>query len=177
MHWYCDTIHITEEENTKYKINTNMKQINKRAAFYAVCGIVMAGSFCQYLYNALDDYGLRTNTLNGMIKAQADETATHDYSAGSCDNVMILCKHFLRLETTHEGVVADDKGTLNTASSSMSGYLPKTKYWVTTVRRVCKESDLEMNICNREREGIISMNATKASSTSDDTSGDATNRP
>lgn len=125
-------------EHLKY-ILTIIKKINRRETFFIVCGIVMAGAFCQYLYNALDDYGLRTNSLNDMIKAQADETATHDYSAGSCDGVTILCKNFLKLETTHEGVVADDKGTLHSSKSSMSGYIPKTKYWVTTVSRVCRE--------------------------------------
>ena len=152
-----------------------MKLTNKRAAFYAVCGIVMAGSFCQYLYDALDDYGLRTNTLSKFVAAQNPETADHDYSGGSCNGVTILCGRFMKRIPIHEHKRTDDRGTISSDYYTMSGLIPNSYYYVTGTVDKCMKSTWTSNICDIYKEGTESLSANKSSSSSgDDTSGDNT---
>lgn len=126
------------------------------------------------LYNAADDYGLRTISLPEFIKAQAETTNGDSTNGDDCDNIDILCEMSLEIFDFEGFYPTNQSGTLFLPGGARSGYIPDEVYLVKGNFSDCQLSEPE-NTCDRRKTGWRYKSISLDSWTGDSTNGDNTN--
>lgn len=121
---------------------------------YALAIAVLSAGFGHYVYNALTDYGLRTNKLHELVAAQNDETADHDNSFGSYDGVIVLGGKFLKYATYYRTQRTNSDGNFIVNGFCVGTFKPNTYYTVRFEEYKCSDSSLPTNICDTRRECV-----------------------
>ena len=136
---------------------------------YATFGIVFAIGFGHYVYNAVSDYGLRTNKLHDMVAAQSDNTSTHDNSYGSCDGMIITCGQYLQ-RTLHQVTQSTDRqGNLTAFGINFGTYKKTTNYVVTVLHLHCEDSSCKKNVCDTRNQRFEKVSVSEGTLSSDGT--------
>ena len=141
---------------------------------YALAGIIFATAFGHYVYNAVTDYGLRTNKLHGMVAAQSDETSDNTSGSGTCDGEIIICDSKMDHELVTLKGVSDSKGRLVILGLDFGTYEKNTSYEVSATHYHCIKSS-EKNKCDSRKQRYEKIKLVDGDSSSgDSTSGDIT---
>lgn len=144
-----------------------MKTITKIK--YTMFGVILCAGFAHYIYNAVTDYGLRTNKLHEMVAAQADDTSNMGGS-GSCDGQIIRCGQYMAHDLQSITQKTDSKGKLVVFGIDFGTYEKNTSYQVSITHRYCKESQWQVNKCDSRNEGYERVVIKDGTNTSGDSS-------
>ncbi len=144
-----------------------MKTITKIK--YTMFGVILCAGFAHYIYNAVTDYGLRTNKLHEMVAAQADDTSNMGGS-GSCDGDIIRCGQYMAHDLKSITQKTDSKGKLIAFGINFGTYEKNTSYQVSITHLHCKDSRWKANKCDSRNEGYERVVIKDGTNTSGDSS-------
>ena len=121
------------------------------------------------IYNAVTDYGLRTNKLHEMVAAQADDTSNMGGS-GSCDNQIIRCGQYMAHDLETITQKTDSKGRLVAFGIDFGTYEKNTSYQISITHLHCADSRWQANKCDSRNEGYERVVIKDGTNTSGDSS-------
>lgn len=135
------------------------------------CAVLCLGLVLS-LYQAANDYGLRTINLDDAVVAQNDETSGSSGGTASCNGMDIVCSSYLKRETKPLTATSNSEGTIQVGSLTLYKYKKNTTYTVWVADYNCIEHSDKRNACDSKKEGTKLLSISEGSGTS--TSGSST---
>lgn len=126
------------------------------------------------LYNAADDYGLRTISLPEFIKAQAETTNGDSTNGGDCDNFDILCDMEMTSFPFEDSYKANQYGELLLPSHFQRDCIPNEVYIVSGEYLDCS-TYAPNKVCDLRKTGWFYNKISLKRGGGDSTNGDSTN--
>lgn len=140
----------------------------------ASCVILLGVTYS--MYNAVNDYGLRTNKLHKNIAAQSDDTSGETTGGGTCDGSKILCSSYLHREIKNITATTNKEGSMNVLGLSLGGYKSNTTYTVSVADYSCRQHSDKRNVCDRSKERTEFISLSEGENTNgESTNGESTN--